>query len=84
MRTIPIFLALALIAVMVPTQGAIAQAHYRSAVDRQQKQAQAYQEQQNQRFKAIERGVDRLLQEVAGHGESRQITPGSTRLRQRP
>jgi hypothetical protein len=84
MRTRPIFLALALLVGLLPTQWAAAQANYRSAVDRQCKQAQSCQEKQNQRFKAIEREAERLLQDVAGRKVSFEIAPSGNRSRQRP
>jgi len=84
MRTRPFFLAMALLIVLLPTQWAAAQANYRSAVDQQCKQAQACQDKQNQRFRAIEREAERLLNDVAGRNESPKIIPSGSRLRQRP
>jgi hypothetical protein len=84
MKARPVLLALVLMTASLPTQWAVAQANYRSAVDRQQKQAQACQDKQNKKFKAIERDADCLLQDVAKRNASSEVVPSSNQSRQRP
>jgi|GEM_PF-2759315 len=79
-----IFALVAALSVVFPVEWASARGNHRSAIDRKWKEVQAWQEQQNRKFKAIERQAERSLREMDDSKGSWFVVPSNGYQRQCP
>jgi hypothetical protein len=59
-----VFVLAAAACILFPLEWASARGNHRNAIDRQWKQVQAWQAQQNNKFKAIEREAERSIRKI--------------------
>jgi len=79
-----IFALVAALSVVFPVEWASARGNHRSAIDRKWKEVQAWQEQQNKKFRAIEREAERSMRQMNGSGSQWYIVPSNGYQRQCP
>jgi hypothetical protein len=79
-----IFALVAALSVVFLVEWASARGNHRSAIDRKWKEVQAWQEQQNKKFRAIEREAERSIRHMNGSKSQWYIVPSNGYQRQCP
>ena len=79
-----IFALVAAFSMLFPAERASARGNHRSAIDRKWKEVQAWQEQQNKKFRAIEREAERSMRQMNGSKSQWHIVPSNGYQRQCP
>ena len=84
MKKIIILVVVAALSVVFTVEWASARGNHRSAIDRKWKQVQAWQEQQNKKFRAIEREAERSIRGMDDSKGSWSFVPSYRYQRQCP
>lgn len=72
-----IFALVVAVSMMFPVEWASAKANHRNAIDRKWKEVQAWQEQQDRKFRAIEREAERSMRQLNGSDSQWYIVPSN-------